>query len=300
VQPQIAAIPGGALVGVWEQDRWTGPGARAILTARSADGGATWSTPGVLQFSACGGGNGPGAAYDRASDPWVSFGGSGVVYASALAFSANGFLSQSGLSAVIVARSADGGATWAAPVVVQADTNPGTTGPYFFNDRDSIASDANGNVYLVWDRITTDTTTGGIPGYLALSNNAGATWATKVLYDPGPNLQSFNNEIAILPSGVVLDIFTLVSLSTTANSLQLIKSSDQGATWSAATPIANIAPVGTTNPIPNGMQIRDSSLMAQNAVDPATGAIAVVWQQSFGSAVFDGIALSVSQDGGTT
>src|SRR5882757_5730686 len=50
IQPQIAAIPGAALVGVWEQDRWTGLGARGILTARSVDGGATWSGPQPLAF----------------------------------------------------------------------------------------------------------------------------------------------------------------------------------------------------------------------------------------------------------
>src|SRR5258708_29976638 len=38
IQPQIAAIPGAALVGVWEQDRWSGLGARGIVTARSTDG----------------------------------------------------------------------------------------------------------------------------------------------------------------------------------------------------------------------------------------------------------------------
>ncbi|TMH73082.1 MAG: hypothetical protein E6H52_17185, partial [Betaproteobacteria bacterium] len=95
IQPQIAAIPGGA-VGVWQQDRWTGLGARGILTAHSGDSGATWSAAQALGFSKCAAGTGPGAGYDRASDPWVTFGGSGVLYASALAFSATGFLAPGG------------------------------------------------------------------------------------------------------------------------------------------------------------------------------------------------------------
>ena len=145
IQPQIAAVPGGAVVGVWEQDRWTGIGARAILAARSADSGATWSTPVVLPFSTCAGGGGLGAGYDRASDPWVTFGGSGVMLASALAFSANGTLSGSatanGLSAVLVSRSTDGGASWSTPAAVIQDTNPFGSAAFFFNDRDSIAAD---------------------------------------------------------------------------------------------------------------------------------------------------------------
>ncbi|HEX4585500.1 MAG TPA: hypothetical protein VH183_11760, partial [Burkholderiaceae bacterium] len=78
IQPQVAAVPGGSVVGVWEQDRWTGIGARAILAAHSTDSGVTWSTPVVLPFSACGGGAGAGATYDRTSDPWITFAGGGV------------------------------------------------------------------------------------------------------------------------------------------------------------------------------------------------------------------------------
>jgi hypothetical protein len=48
------------------------------------------------------------------------------------------------------------------------------------------------------------------------------------------------------------------------------------------------------------MMIRDSPNMAQVAADPNSSAVAAVWQQSFGSTTFDGIALSVSKDGGAT
>jgi hypothetical protein len=300
VQPQISVASNGTLVGVWEQDRWSGPGARGVLASTSADGGAHWSTPAVLQFSACGAGNGVGATYDRASDPWVVAGGNGFVYASALAFSASGILAPGGTSAVLVARSTDSGATWSGVQAVKADSNP-LSGTFFFNDRDSMAADAVGNVYLVWDRITSDTTTGGIPGYLARSNDSGVNWTTSVMDDPGPGMQSFNNQVAILPSGVVIDIFTLLPTSNpTLGTLQVIRSSNSGLTWTTSKLIANIVPVGTANPILGGRPIRDSSLMAQIAVDPASGAIAVVWQQSFGSTTFDGIALSVSNDGGIT
>jgi hypothetical protein len=302
IQPQIAGIAGGALVGVWEQDRWSGPGpgARGILTAHSSDNGATWSAPQALAFSSCAGGAGPGAGYDRASDPWVTFAGNGVFYASALAFSATGFLASGGLSAVLVSRSADGGATWGTPVAVMADTN-GATSPFYFNDRDSITADpANGNVYLVWDRIT-DAGNLSNPAYLALWTTASATWSTRVLYDPGVGNEAFNNEIVILPSGVVLDFFTLLNFSTSTATLQVVRSTDKGATWSTApVTVASIQSLATTNPIPSGLLIRDSPNMAQVAVDPNSGAIAAVWQQSFSSTTFNGIALSVSTDGGAT
>ena len=312
IQPQVAAVPGGAVVGVWEQDRWTGIGARAILAARSTDSGSTWSTPVVLPFSKCAGGSGLGAGYDRASDPWVAFGGNGVVLASALAFSANGTLSGSatanGLSAVLVSRSTDGGASWSAPAAVIQDTNPSSSAAFFFNDRDSIAADASGNVYLVWDRLSSGLNA-SMPAYLALSKDAGVTWTTGVLYDPvTAGDEVFNNQIAILPNGAVLDFFTLRNLAAGTGTLQFVTLTINGTSWSVSSPttVATIAPPnGTPNPTPpppggTPTPIRDSPFMAQIAVDPATGYIAAVWQQPFGSTLFDGIALSVSKDGGTT
>jgi hypothetical protein len=316
VQPQIAAIPGGAVVGLWEEDRWAGVGARAIMAAHSTDSGTTWSAPIVLPFSKCGGGAGLGTTYDRASDPWVTFAGSGVVVASALAFSANGTAngdaSAGGLSAVLVSRSTDGGASWSTPAPVIQDTNPSTASAFFFNDRDSITADpASGNVYVVWDR-RSSAVNASFPAWLAISTDGGATWpptgpgAAHVLYDPGAGNTAFNNQIAVLPSGTVLDFFTLTT-PTTSNSaaLQVISSFDHGATWTTASPVTVATMTwsinGTTNPTPSGTPpIRDSERMAQIAVDPATGNIAAVWQQSFSSTTFDGIALSISTDAGKT
>jgi hypothetical protein len=308
IQPQIAAIPQGAVVGVWEQDRWTGYGARAIMIARSTNSGAAWSTPTVLPFSNCGGGSGVGATYDRASDPWISFGGNGTVYASALAFSANGFTATAGFSstggpsAVLVSRSADGGSTWTSPVAVWADPNSGAA-PFYFNDRDSITADpSSGNVYVVWDRLNSTGST-SVPAYLARSTDGGASWTSGILYDPLGTNEAFNNEIAILTSGTVLDFFTLLSSGT--STLQLVTLTFSGTGWTASSPVtvATIQSVGTSNPIPLDTPIRDSSLLAQVAVDSASGgngAVAAVWQQSFSSSAFDGIALSVSTDSGTT
>jgi hypothetical protein len=312
IQPQIAAIPGGAVVGVWEQDRWQGQGgglgARAIAAARSIDSGASWSAPMVLPFSACAGASsGLGFGYDRASDPWVTFAGSGVVLASALAFSATGvnfgLASAGGQSAVLVSRSADGGSTWSTPMRVINDTNLSCTPACYFNDRDSITADpASGRAFLVWDRLSTAANTSN-PAYLALSTDGGITWTPGQLYDPGTNNEAFNNQIAVLPNGTALDFFTLVT--PTSSQLQVVSFTTSGTSWSMPTMLATIATitsVGTPNPIgSSATAIRDSSFMAQIALDPASGAIAAVWQQSFSStATFDGIALSVSTNGGTT
>jgi hypothetical protein len=305
VQPQVSsntATPA-QLVGVWEQDRWTGIGARAIMTARSTDAGVTWTVPEALGFSACAATVGAGAAFDRTSDPWISFGHNGTVYASALAFSAGNYLSAGGRSAVMVARSDSGGAAWQAPIVLIDDTRSNSgTGPFYFDDRDSITADPNSDAaYVVWDRITSDATGSG-PAWLGRTLD-GSHWSSAVLYDPGSGRQTFNNQIALLTDGSLLDVFTLFSSQLTT-SLQVVRSADQGATWSAdPVKIADMVSVGTTNPITQG-SIRDSALQAQLAVDPSSGIIAAVWQQYWDrpsvSVANDGIALALSADGGKT
>lgn len=305
VQPQAgssAAMPA-QLVSVWEQDRWTGIGARAIMTAWSGDAGSTWSVPQALEFSVCAAATGPGVDFDRASDPWVSFGRNGSAYASALAFSAGHYLSAGGRSAVLVARSTSGGSGWDPPVVLIDDrSTSAAAGPFYFNDRDSVTADPNSDaVYVVWDRITSDAA-GSVPTWLGRTLD-GAHWTTGVLFDPGAGGQTFNNQISVLADGSLLNFFTLFSSALTT-SLQVVRSADQGTTWT--TPpikIADMVSVGTTNPITQG-SIRDSALMAQFAVDPVNGTIAAVWQQYWENPAVavanDGIALSLSNDGGKT
>ncbi len=302
VQPQLAASPvqPTQLFGVWEQDRWNAIGTRAIEVAASGDGGLTWGTTAPLPFSACGSTVTPGAAYDRASDPSIAVGHGNVVVASALAFSAGGFLASGGTSAVLVARSTDGGATWQAAQAVHADAGSGS-GPFYFNDRDAIAADPAGpDVYLVWDRLASDNTVESIPTWLAHSGDGGLTWdAARVIFDPGVLNQTFNNQPLVLPDGSVVVVFTL--LNGFGAQLQAIRSADHGATWSNAVYIATPQSSGTTDPISGGPPIRDSANMAQTAVDPVNGTLAAVWQQTgFAGAAHDGIALSLSRDKGAT
>ena len=223
IQPQVssnAAVPS-QLVGVWEQDRWTGIGARAVLTAFSDDAGATWSVPQALGFSTCAATAAPGANYDRASDPWVSFGRNGTVYASALGFSAGNYLGLGGRSAVLVTRSSSAGSGWDAPIVLIDDIGTGS-GPFHFNDRDSITADPNSDaVYVVWDRISSDPA-GSVPAWIGRTLD-GSHWSTSVLYDPGSGNQTFNNQVVLLADGSLLDFFTLFSGALTT-SLQVVRS----------------------------------------------------------------------------
>jgi hypothetical protein len=319
VQPQLAADPAAParLYGVWEQDRWNAIGTRAINLAASADGGATWGAIAALPFSQCGL-TAPGSVYDRASDPSIAVGSGGVVFASALAFSAGGFLAAGGTSAVLVTRSTDGGKTWQSAPPLIADAGTGAA-PYYFNDRDAIAADPNSpHAYVVWDRISNDITV-SMPTWLAISADNGLTWpSTRVIYDPNvadpgkvpdSGSQTLNNQLLVLPNGHLVDIFTLLNGFIIFPRLTAIRSTDFGATWSP-NPGVLVATIGgttgvgsipTANPIALGAPIRDSSNMAQTAVDSVNGTLAVVWQDSrFSSGARNGIALSLSSDEGAT
>ena len=89
VEPYIAVNPTDAsnLIGVYQQDRWAGGGAHGLVASRSANGGQSWAQN-FAAFDACSGGTGDDA-YDRASDPWVTFDPDGNAYQISLSFSAD-------------------------------------------------------------------------------------------------------------------------------------------------------------------------------------------------------------------
>jgi BNR repeat-like domain len=282
------------LVAAWQQDRWSDDGAHGIVTAASFDTGHTW-TLATPQFSRCAGGStANGTDYERASDPWVTIAADGTIYALALSFT-GATLAPNSSSAMLVARSTDGGTTWGTPVAVVTD------GSTFFNDKGSITADPLDAhyVYVVWDRVSVSNNG---PTYLARSTDGGVTWeAARSIYDPGASNQTIGNILVCLPGGAVLVLFTeLDTMPTkTTGALKVIRSVDRGLTWSAPTLIAPETPVGTHDPL-TGAPVRDGSDLPSIAVDHS-GGIYVVWQDSrFSGGQRDGIALAHSSDGGAT
>jgi hypothetical protein len=113
VEPWIDVNPTNTdnLVGAYQQDRWSNGGANGNLASVSFDGGATWTQPGLgtqPPFSRCAGGNAAnGGDFERATDPWVTFGPDGDVYFMSLS------INDSNVDhAMLVSRSTDGGRTW--------------------------------------------------------------------------------------------------------------------------------------------------------------------------------------------
>jgi len=295
VEPSLAIDPTDPLhfVGAWQQDRWTTGGANGIGTAATFDGGATWQTR-VPRLGRCSGGD---DAYTRGTDPWVTMAADGTVYLFALIFDG-----ESALNAMVSSRSNDGGLTWGAPSTLQVDNNTD-----IFNDKNSITADPvdPGRVYAVWDRLAgldhpTDPTTSG-PTWFARTTDG--VWETaRAIYDPGLDSQTIANYIAVLPDGTLLDLFDLIehtSSNSPTHTAAVVRSTDKGQTWSDAIRIAPMAARGVSDPY-NQVFIRSGANLPQIAVDRASGAAYVVWQDYIAGAGVDGARIASSRDGGLT
>jgi hypothetical protein len=300
------------MVGVWQQERWHNGGSFGTVASVSFDAGLHWTEVVIPGLTTCSGGT-----FDRASDPWVSFGPTGVLYASNLVvnvdanavLNADAAIKQSG---VAVSKSTDGGLTWSQPtLVILTDTQSSN----LFNDKDSITADPhNPNlVYTVWDQLNQQSL-GATETLLSRSTNGGQTWGTpQVIFQSPTNGHNIGHQILVLPNGTLVDAFDEIQLDAThfpiAFSGDFIRSTDHGVTWSAPIVAAEEMPTafGVLDPL-NGIGVRIIDGLPLAAVDPVSGNLYAVWQDArfspvnpaTGTGEFDSIVFSMSSDGGFT
>jgi len=297
VEPYLVVNPANPtnIIGAWQQDRWSNGGAQGLNMGASFDGGHTWTITSA-PFSSCSGGNAAnGGDFERATDPWLAASPDGAVYALSLSFS-GAVLQPGSSSAMLVARSVDGGVTWSSPITLIRD------GDQFFNDKGSIAADPDDAhfVYAVWDRLTPANSG---PAWFARTIDGGATWeAARPIFGLGTGNQTIGSQIAVLPGGTLVNIFTEIDVAaggSVSTSLLAIRSTDHGASWGAPVTVAQVLSIGTIDP-QTGANVRDGSDLASVAVD-RSGTLYVVWQDArFASGAHDGIVLAQSTDGGLT
>jgi BNR repeat-like domain len=329
VEPWISVNPANSnnIVAAWQQDRWDNGGSHGLVNGVSLDGGTSWSTSYAL-FSRCAlraaglspdDPTQPGHSWDRATDPWVSFGRDGVVHQISDSFNVTGAGFGDG-SAILYARSTDGGRTWARPVVLREDYNNTV-----LNDKETITADPNDAryVYAVWDRLESPPSGGQAnpiatehaigyrgPTWFARSTDGGLSWErAHIILDPGTINQTIGNQIVVAPDGTLVNAFDLIYNVTNKGgrrgyNIAVQRSSDKGLTWSAPTVVAPQQTASVTTP-GDGLPVRTGDIIPDIAVDRSgklrDGSLYMVWQD--GRFKADGtaaIAFSRSTNGGRT
>jgi len=180
VEPFVAAHAndGNHLVAAWQQDRWSDGGSRALVSAVSRDGGATWQRT-LQPMSRCGGAlAGAAGDFERVTDPWVDVGADGSVHLLGLAI--NGAALQPGsASAMLASRSTDGGRTWSAPAAINRIPGAAAFTPTLHVRADGLV----GVMHYDLRSNTTDASTLLADAWL-LSSRDGVAWTEAHVHGP--------------------------------------------------------------------------------------------------------------------
>lgn len=301
VNPQALKEGRVELLGAWMADRWSNGGGSGLVSAFSPDGGATWTTT-PLTFNGCS----PGGLtpHSRASDPWVSLGPDGTAYASALIVD-----QVKGHVAIGAAASADGGRTWGEYNVIQAErlyqSASGTSG--VFLDKEAVTADPTrpGTAYMVWTRNDGYGKMAHGSVMLAKTVDGGKSWSTPATIWAAPVRHHAVGAIiwADPGDGTLYHLFRWFrwpqGQEEPVTFVGFQRSTDAGATWSEAKELSAI----TSSEVKHAASpqpIRTGGALPLAAVDPRTGRIYVVWEDSRWEPGVVQVALSYSDDKGET
>jgi len=287
VEPQVAVNPTNTnnIIGQWHQDRWSNGGARGIAGAYSITGGGGWKDT-TVPYTSC---TTPGLPYERASDPWVSFGPDGTAYSSGLSF--DGTTNRNAVSAAV---SYNGGKSWTHQQTIVAYATA-----QFFTDKNSTTADPvhPGTAYTVWDTLISPTDqpddrvhaaayTG--PAQFSKTTDSGVSWSpVQTIIGSGNRQQTIGNVIVVDPKTDTLYDFTdlIVPPNTpfqgaaSLAEVAFVKSTDGGAAWTSPQVIAPFNAAGVIDPN-TGRRARVGDGLQEVAIDNATGQLYVVWESS--------------------
>ena len=332
VEPFVDVNPanGNNIIGAWQQDRWSNGGSRGNAVGVSHDNGKSWRIVSRTKNSLCTGGTAAnGGGYERASDPWVTISPNGDAYLMSLSVDiAPDTAFGTNPDAMLVSKSRNGGLTWSKPTTLIRDSKPNR-----LNDKNSMTADPNDSsfVYAVWDRLAARGSVFRGPTLFARTTNGVASWEeARVIFDPGLFAQTLGNQIAVRPQGQLVNIFTLIRYGPGSDGPELdvsdmrfednvnllrkargpggpirkvtvVRSEDHGRSWSQKPiVVSRLRTIGVTDP-DDGDPVRTGDVIPDIAVDPKSGQLYAVWQDSrFGRGKYDSIALSTSTNGGLT
>src|SRR5262245_1096948 len=297
VEPWIAVDPTNPdhLVGSWQQDRWSSGGARGFVAAASFDGGSSWQQVVIPGLTV-----GSGGTFQGGADTWLSFAPNGDLHQICItaSFNNSGNLAD---DAIQISKSTDGGLTWSNPIRVTESKNTGK-----FHDKPSITADPTDSdrVYAAW----TETSGNRMVNARAKgvqTVDGGQAWPTpQTIHNSQGQDANAGHQIIVLPDGTLVDSFTEMLFSGggfDGAEVSVIRSTDNGLTCAPRLAVGH-APVGRVSDPDTGQFVKSGPGpfgFHDIAVDPNTGNLYAVWQDSgFSAGQYNRIAFSMSTDGG--
>jgi len=302
-EPHLAVNPASPsnMIAGWHQDRWSTGGAQGLGAAYTKDGGSTWSAV-TIPFTRCSGAQaGSTGDYERASDPWISFGSDGTAFYMGLvtdrSVNANG---------MVVARSVDQGVSWSAPVVIARSPAQDPKLRSVFNDKNSITADPldSSYVYATWTLFR-----GGAWSVMfSRSTDKGLSWSAplpiatlNVIQPPEQAYFRQGAQILVLQDRTLLNAYyRSIFNSRTGESRTeqaVLRSTDLGKSWSRVdVPVAQLVGASAMD-LELGIPVRDAGALPSAAASLATGYAYLAWQarRSDGRV---GVNIAVSRDRG--
>ena len=259
------------------------------IVAVSLDGGQNWQRV-PIPLTICSGGPLLGAG-----DPWLSFASNGDLYAIAVAGNTS--------NEIFVTKSIDGGLHWSAATLVSGNVD-------LPPDHPSLTADPTNPsyVYAIWDGVNSKHSSAAV---FTRTTDGGATWETArpIVQTAEQSFIQFS-QILVLPNGTLVDVYEVYeqqpNKSCTSTNLQVLRSTDQGQTWSGPSNAVTMTPIytptcGTFVVDPKTGQGVFDNTNQYTAVDPRSGNLYAVWEDGrFSNFQHNDIALSMLSDGGLT
>jgi len=272
------------IVTVFQQDRWSNGGAHGLAAGMTKNGGTSWTVV-ALPFSSCAAGAPADLQYERASDPWVSFGpgapgdpSGATAYAVSISFNQSPGKNGNTVGAAV---SYDGGSTWRNAQTLRGDALTGVPLPVpdpnfqIFHDKESVTADPTrpGTAYAVWDvligpnlSVEADLHAASFSDLTLFSKTTdfGVTWSPARTINTSANPtqqhnQTIGNIVVVDPrNGTLYNFFDQI-FNTGSNAggtpdgqhgfnVAIQTSFDAGATWSAPLLIAPLLTAGVFDP----------------------------------------------------
>lgn len=265
----------------------------------SMDGGQTFSNVLLPGWDPATGGQGIFKHVQAGGDPVLAFAPDGTLYYSALVYDFS--FPNKTPSGVAVAVSHNGGASWAAPVMVHYESANN-----FFNDKNWIAAGAGGNVYVTWTLFKFNKPHGYISSniVMSVSHDHGATWSDPIAVSDSSHPFDQGSSVAVAPDGTIYVAYEGSQASDlTRDQTVLARSTDGGLTFTN-TELGRVYDDIGCYPlnVAQGRQRLSFEQFRLNsfpslAIDPTTGHMAIVWADD---QLNPGCAAGASTFSGTT